>query len=500
MRYAVVSDLHANLPAWNAVLLDIRTLELDRIVCLGDIVGYGPSPAEVLQSVYANVDSLTLGNHDAVICGKMDPSSFNEKARKIIEWTRQQLSGDAMKFLQTLPLTLKGEGFRCAHGDFGEPAAFNYVIDPEDAMPSWQAVDEQLLFVGHSHQPGIFLLGRSGTPRVVEPTDFAVEKEKRYLVNVGSVGQPRDGQSTACYCILDTDERSVCWRRIPFDLDAFRNELKRKGVSEDPSHFLRHDPRLGKPPLRTILNFTPPTAPENFAQNAVEVQELTTLRRRVARWRVLFAVALLAAVGLGLAAAGAWWYYRNLAAAIADPTGRTVEASAVLPDQNLLTTPDLPVPAGAPIPGWTVSLGHKRKQAVSVDRNAEGGTVFTLRSAARGYELDLSSAPVTVSPDMKLCFEVLFRKSADFAGNISVVVSLARGPPGAEQTVDQYIVKEPNLPRQGEWLAAKNTFTLPADTHRIMLHVRGKFTGEVAVSPPSLVRRPATGKDAPGTG
>ena len=145
MRYAIVSDLHANLPAWTAVLLDLRSLDADRIICLGDLVGYGPQPAEVLRSVYAEVNHVVLGNHDAVVCGKLDGSLFNETARQIILWTRDRLNAQALRFLRSLPLSLRGGGFRCAHGDLADPAAFRYVIDPADAAPSWSAVEDRLL-------------------------------------------------------------------------------------------------------------------------------------------------------------------------------------------------------------------------------------------------------------------------------------------------------------------------------------------------------------------
>jgi len=155
MRFAIVSDIHSNLQAWNAALLDIRCNSIDKIVCLGDVVGYGPNPAEVLKSVHENVDYIVLGNHDAVVCGKMDASLFNDQACEIIEWTQAQLNNNAVKFLNSLPLSLASPAFRCTHGDFSQPEAFLYIIDPEDAVASWQTREEQLLFVGHTHTPNI---------------------------------------------------------------------------------------------------------------------------------------------------------------------------------------------------------------------------------------------------------------------------------------------------------------------------------------------------------
>ncbi|MEI6809351.1 MAG: metallophosphoesterase family protein, partial [bacterium] len=274
MRYAIVSDIHSNLQAWNAVLLDIRSTGVDRIICLGDIVGYGPNPVQVMESVHANVDHFVLGNHDAILCDKLDSSLFNDSARFVLEWTKTQMGKNATKFLSTLPLALDGRTFRCAHGDFSEPGYFNYVTEPQDAMPSWNAVTEQLLFVGHTHVPAIFLLGKSGTPHIVPAQDFALEEEKRYLVNPGSVGQPRDGDARASYCIYDQEAGSVCWRRIPFDIDAYRCSVTSTGLPLSASHFLSFDPRKGVSPLREMLSFSPPNTPELAVQNAVAIQTL----------------------------------------------------------------------------------------------------------------------------------------------------------------------------------------------------------------------------------
>ena len=165
MRYALVSDLHANEQAWKTVLLDIRSLRVDIVICLGDVVGYGPNPAEVLESAHANADYLVMGNHDAALCGKIDADCFTDRARESLEWTRSRVNEAGLAFRGSRPLSVAGDGFRCAHGEFGEAGLFRYVFEPEDARASWDAVDEPLLFVGHTHQPGIFVLGDSGVPR-----------------------------------------------------------------------------------------------------------------------------------------------------------------------------------------------------------------------------------------------------------------------------------------------------------------------------------------------
>lgn len=494
MKYAVVSDIHANKQAWTAVLLDIRSLGADAIICLGDVVGYGPDPSEVLQSLYENVNHFCLGNHDAVICRKLDPSLFNEGARAIIAWTKEQLSQDAVKFLRSLPLTLDGDGFRCAHGDFSQPAAFHYIIEPEDAAASWFAVPDRLLFVGHSHRPGIFLLGASGIPRYAEPQDFVVEDGRRYLVNVGSVGQPRDGEARASYCLYDTEENSVRWRRIPFDIDAYRSAMERAGLPAESSYFLRHDPRLGARPLRDLINFTPASTPEQAVQDTVEVQELTVLRKRVSRWRGLFTALLVAAVAAAVAAGVLYWRHAHRALVISHPLGPTfaLPPPPVDPNANLLDMPQEEYAAGVPIAGWDVGLGHRRRQSVHC-ATVDGANVFVLNSSSSRDEMWVSSPNVAAGPGMRFGLEALFKMDMAEEGEVAAYLVLTRRS-GSKLVEDRrHIWKRPNPRsiRAGGWLMAKETTEkgLPEGAESIRVEIRGNFTGTVRVKAIALTRK-----------
>jgi predicted phosphodiesterase len=489
MRYAIVSDIHANLQAWKAVLLDIRSRRIDRIICLGDTVGYGPDPARVLESIHANVDHLVLGNHDAVLCGKMDAALFGEAPRKIIEWTRGQLTRDAVTFLRSFPLTLRAPGFRCAHGEFGEPASFEYIVDPEDAVPSWNAVDEQLLFVGHTHRPAIFLLGSSGTPHMVAPQDFVVEAQKRYIVNVGSVGLPRDGETRAAYCVLDGDKHAVYWHRVPFDIDAYRDSLSAAGLPTGPSYFLRHDPRKARPPLRELLSFSPAKTRDQAARDTVAVAEITQLRRRVTRWKLL--VSLLAALFALAAATTAFavWRHAHRSYCIAWPGTIPLRAAALAVDHNILPAIRAPSRPGRPIPGWNIQLGHRRKQQVWAARMENSGIALHLSSTTARDELNLVSPRVSVTPGMKLCIEGAFRKGSDFTGNTALVVGLQKRVGKRIVYVDPFIVKPPSMSRRGGWLLAKQTFEVPADTMSLRFEVRSTFTGQLQIKDLCLVRK-----------
>lgn len=481
MRYAILSDLHANLQAWNAVFLDLRSNGADRVIALGDLVGYGPQPAEVLESVHQHVDHLVLGNHDAVVCGKLDEGLFNETARDLIRWTRARLGANAVRFLDTLPLTLAGEGFRCAHGDFVNPAAFPYLLAPTDALLSWNRVTDPLLFVGHTHEPALYVLGASGTPHAVEPQDFEMEPGKRYLLNVGSVGSPRDGDARASYCLYDTEQRSVYWRRVPFDLDAFRAAVKAVGITDAPSYFLHHDPRCGRRPIRELLSFQPPTAPEQAVQGAVEVQTLTALRRSVSAWRRRFVAVLLLAVLAGAGTAALVWRHQTRTVVRIPSRFETIDARTSAPGANLTPIPGGPTAPGQAVPGWTVTLGNRHRQTVRVLGVTGGETSLELQSATTADPIDLASPPILVEPGMAFYPEALFLKQPGFSGSIALTVSLVRQTGGKTDRIEQFYVKEPTQSKAGGWLRAREKFEIPAGGSSIQFHIRGQFNGIVQV-------------------
>jgi predicted phosphodiesterase len=489
MRYAIVSDIHANLQAWNVTLLDIRSNGVDRIICLGDIVGYGPNPAEVLQSVHANVNHLVLGNHDAVLSGRMDGSHFNKGAQRILQWTHGQLNQHALHFLESLPLTLDGGTFRCTHGDFAAPAAFQYVIEPADAQASWQAVTAPLLFAGHTHQPALFLLGESGIPRTVPPQDFELEPEKRFFVNVGSVGQPRDGEALASYCILDTTANAVFWRRLPFDLDAYRAAVWRTGLDESMSYFLSHDPRAGARPLREMLNFSPPATADEGARGAVEVQKIEVLERKVRRWQAVCASLVILGLALGGAAGYAVWHHATRALDRDDTALAAVFAETVPANTNLLALPP-GIAANGAVPGWALHLGDKRRQGIALNSAIGDAPSLTLRSATAREEVRLTSACVQVRPHMKLRCTAAFRRAPGFAGDVEVVILLTSQGKDGEPRTDKLRVKSPAWTTREGWGEVQTTTDpLPATAQHVQVCLCGQFVGEVEVKDLSLVKR-----------
>ena len=254
MRYAILSDVHANEAALRTVLTDAQDSGASCIFCLGDVLGYGPDPVAALELVHDRAHVCLLGNHDAAVCGMMAMDDFTPVAAVAVATHRSRLSAKAMDWLRTLPPVCEGPGFACAHGDFSDPAAFNYILDAEDAMPSWQTRGEQLLFVGHTHQPGIYVLGSSGEPHRLEPMDFVLEDGKRYIVNVGSVGYPRSGACRSFYCIYDDSSRTVFFRSLPFDLEGYRRKMNGQGLDEAPWIAARAKDRQ-RPKVRATAQF-----------------------------------------------------------------------------------------------------------------------------------------------------------------------------------------------------------------------------------------------------
>lgn len=222
MIYAVISDIHANEAALKKVLEDAASQGVQRIVCLGDVVGYGPMPAETVGTLLESDATVIAGNHDDAVSGRADENEFIDLARDAVLRHREALGRKELDFLATLPYTAAFGGAIAAHGDFTEPKNFFYIESEEDAKANFETINARIAFVGHTHTPEIFLTGRSGAVYRVEPQDFTIEDDKRYIVNPGSVGYPREknGECFSSYVIYDSEERSVTFRFLPFAVSS----------------------------------------------------------------------------------------------------------------------------------------------------------------------------------------------------------------------------------------------------------------------------------------
>ena len=239
MRYAIISDIHANSAALRAILADASDCGVERTICLGDVVGYGPDPAGALETVYRRVHVCVAGNHDAAVCGAVSADAFTPFAARAAALHRKALSRDALAWLAGLPLVHEEKSpsgetlFACVHGDFSAPAEFFYIDGPEAAAPSFAARTGNLLFAGHTHEPAIFALPPgSCAPVALPPQDVILEPGTRYIVNPGSAGYPRGGTCRSTYCIFDSADSSIRFRSLPFDLEGYAAAMSARGFPE----------------------------------------------------------------------------------------------------------------------------------------------------------------------------------------------------------------------------------------------------------------------------
>lgn len=241
MRTALLADIHANREALDAVLDDVRRTGVDRIVCLGDVVGYGPDPEACVDTVAERVADgavCILGNHDQAIA--IGTKGMSENAARAIEWTTGRLGPAERAFLQALPLAFSDGDVLHVHASADTPSDWTYVVSAEEAAESLAACDARLIFSGHTHVPALFntLHGVSGsTGKTISfrpPADKPVPLTpiRRYHAVIGSVGQPRDGDPRACWGLYDSDARELTWRRVAYDVEATARKIVAAGLPE----------------------------------------------------------------------------------------------------------------------------------------------------------------------------------------------------------------------------------------------------------------------------
>lgn len=228
MRYAILSDIHGNLDALKSVLTALETQRIDSYVCLGDIVGYGPQPSECLHEIQKYSSVIVAGNHDLAACDKINIAAFNALAKEAILWTRSKLNDAELLYLSSLPLQERFESCHFVHGTLYAPELFDYVQSSYDAHLSMARMEAPVCFVGHSHVPVTFVQGDSITYSL--NTTYRIEQDKKAIVNVGSVGQPRDKDPRACYAVYDVEALTVSIRRVTYDIDSVVAKVREAGL------------------------------------------------------------------------------------------------------------------------------------------------------------------------------------------------------------------------------------------------------------------------------
>ncbi len=231
MRYAIFGDVHANLEALEAVLGECERLGIDRYLCLGDIVGYGANPKECLERILDMGIPIVAGNHDWAVCGKLSIEFFNTYAKAAVYWTRQQLDQEHMEALQSWRLVEEiNEDITLVHGSLNFPDLFDYIQTSQDARLSLEKLRTRVCFLGHSHVPVSFFSG----PMVSYSMSYEVDLNgfEKALVNVGSVGQPRDENPMSAFGVYDDQEQKVVIKRIPYDIEKAGKKILDAGLPE----------------------------------------------------------------------------------------------------------------------------------------------------------------------------------------------------------------------------------------------------------------------------
>lgn len=224
MTYAVISDIHSNLEALQQAMSIIDERKVGEIICLGDVVGYGSNPNECVDIIRARCSAVVLGNHDAAA---LDPSlahDFNPIAKRAVTWTAEHLTVQSREFLSSLPLIERRENLLFVHSSPDKPGDWDYILDGDDAFSALRHVEEKICFIGHTHIPGIF--SQRGRAK-------SITTDEKYLVNVGSIGQPRDGNPMLSFGVFDPTSWEYELIRSEYDILQAAEKIYRAKLPEE---------------------------------------------------------------------------------------------------------------------------------------------------------------------------------------------------------------------------------------------------------------------------
>ena len=230
MKYAIIADIHGNLEAFQVVLEDIRAQNATHVVCLGDIVGYNANPNECLDIVRDMNIPCVKGNHDDYCSTENHLDGFNPHAAEAVHWTRNQLSAADKQWLADLKYSRLAANFTMVHATLDAPERWGYVFDKLAASASFPYQNTQVCFFGHTHVPVAFM--RDTTVRGGTYSKFKVDPSKKYFINVGAVGQPRDNNPKCAYVLYDMDASTIELRRLEYDIEAAQRKILAAGLPE----------------------------------------------------------------------------------------------------------------------------------------------------------------------------------------------------------------------------------------------------------------------------
>lgn len=225
MIYLIYSDVHSNLEALQAFSYITDSIVHDKKVCLGDLVGYGADPNPCVNFIRENTDLILGGNHDYAVVEKTDTSYFNPYAYQACLWTKQALSKKNLKFLKSLPAIIEEDEICWAHSSPYEPEQWHYILSLADGQENFDHFESPVCFVGHSHVPLILERDPQGQIEMYRKPFYEFQPDHKYIVNVGSLGQPRDGNPDPGFVIYDSESKTVAFRRFTYDLESAQKKI-----------------------------------------------------------------------------------------------------------------------------------------------------------------------------------------------------------------------------------------------------------------------------------
>ena len=229
MRYGIFSDVHGNLEAFKVALKYCRREKIDKFIYLGDIVGYGANPSECIALLTSLNPVCIAGNHDWAAAGRFPLCYFNPVAKEAIIWTKNVLTEVNISFLHKLPLVYREKSSVYVHGSLFEPYNFHYILDADDARKNFLFFKKRICFIGHSHCKGVYALWNDKISFLGSDC-VEIEKGARYIINVGSVGQPRDRDNRLCFCIYDDKIGIVEFRRLKYNIKRAAEKILEAGL------------------------------------------------------------------------------------------------------------------------------------------------------------------------------------------------------------------------------------------------------------------------------
>ena len=239
MKYGIFGDIHGNLEALTAVLEVMKDEGVEQFLCLGDIVGYGADPAKCVEIVQEINAIVVAGNHDFATLEKLNIDFFNSYAKEAVIWTRKNITKENHDFLMSLDLvTVVNDEVTIVHGSLNFPEMFDYIQTSYDAHLSLQVLKTDVCFLGHSHVPVTFF--QKQTVSYTMEQEINIGEGEKALINVGSVGQPRDENPNACFCLYDSDKRQARIIRVPYDIELAGKKIIEAGLPEILAERLRY--------------------------------------------------------------------------------------------------------------------------------------------------------------------------------------------------------------------------------------------------------------------